>query len=223
MIISTDRYMIRSQNANNLYWQQGVYPDWTALGVYRHFPDGPPGGGVEPHYHDADEIWLFTAGRGEVWLNDDRYEVTPNTMVYTPMGCIHRFQMFTPYENNAIVTRLERAQRSVHLTVEDYGPSAPTVPGFVVPGEDNTGPIAAPGTRCPLGEWRMMTLHGGDVIEEAVLAVNEHWMVMTGTVLLGLEGWEIELSSQEVALLRKGTRRRLSTAGTARLIVARER
>ena len=43
MIIATDQYVIRSQNANQIYWEQGVYPDWTALSAYRHFPDGAPG------------------------------------------------------------------------------------------------------------------------------------------------------------------------------------
>ena len=43
------------------------------------------------------------------------------------MGCVHRFQMFTPYKNNAIVTRLERQKRPIHITVEEHGPPEPTV------------------------------------------------------------------------------------------------
>ena len=135
MIIENQRYMIRSGNANNIYWEQGIYPDWTALSAFRHFPDQQIGTGVEPHYHDNDEMWLFTAGRGEVWLNDQRFEITPNTIVYTPMGVVHRFQMFTDYENNAIVTQLERQKRPIHILVEEAGPPIPTVPGFVLPGE----------------------------------------------------------------------------------------
>ena len=223
MIISTDQYMIRSQNDNNIYWEQEIYPDWTTLSAYRHFPNGMPGTGVEPHYHDNDELWLFTEGVGEVWLDGERFDITPNTMVYTPMGCIHRFQMFTPYENNAIVTRLERQRRPIHVTTEEYGPPEPTVPGFVVPGNSNTGPIADPGSRCPLSEWHMMTLSSGISAEEAILSVNEHLLVMTGTILLGIDGWTIELTSHEVALLRAGTRRQLSSGTNARVLVARER
>ena len=70
MIISTDQYMIRSKNANLIYWEPGIYPEWTALNCYRHFPNGAPGTGVEPHYHDGDELWLFTTGRGKVWLDN---------------------------------------------------------------------------------------------------------------------------------------------------------
>lgn len=220
MIISTENYMIRSRNANDIYWEQGVYPAWTALSAYRHFPNGMPGTGVEPHYHDNDEMWLFTNGYGEVWLDGQRYDITPGTMVYTPMGSVHRFQMFTPYENNAIVTRLERGQRPVHLTVEPYGPPEPTVPGFIVPGAINTGPIADPGARCPLSEWRTMKLDGG---EETLLAVNEHWLVMVGTVTLHIDGWSIQLTAHEVALLRAGVRRWLSSHDGAQVLVARER
>ena len=25
--------------------------------------------GVEPHYHDADEVWIFAYGRGEAWID----------------------------------------------------------------------------------------------------------------------------------------------------------
>ena len=222
MIISTDQYMVRSQNANLIYWEQDIYPAWTTLGSYRHFRNGEQGSGVEPHYHDGDEIWLFTSGRGEVWLDDTKYDITPNTMVYTPMGCIHRFQMFTSYENSAIVTQLEREQRPIHITIEEHGPPVPTVHGFTIPGEDNTGPIPDPGSRCPLSEWRMMTLGRGEEIDKTTLDNNEHWVVMTGAIILQIDRWEVELSSDDVALIRGGTRRRICTQEGAELIVARE-
>lgn len=223
MIVATDHYEIRDRDANQVYWQQGIYPAWTALSAYRHFPTGMPGTGVEPHYHDNDEFWLFTAGRGEVWLDEHRYDITPNTMVYTPMGCVHRFQMFTPYENNAIVTRLERQQRPIHILVEESGPPEKTVPGFIVAGEDNTGPIADPGPRCPLGEWRLLALDDGETITGDALQTNEHWLVISGTIGLELDGWEVELAPHEIALLRTGTSRRITAHGAARVIVARER
>ena len=34
--------------SHQIYWAQGVYPDWTAPNAYRHFPYGAPGTGVEP-------------------------------------------------------------------------------------------------------------------------------------------------------------------------------
>ncbi len=188
MVIDDPRYTIRSLNSNQTYWEQGVFPEWTALNCYRHFPDGVTGTGVEPHYHDNDEIWLFTAGRGEVRLDGVKHEITPNTLVYTPMGCVHQFQMFTPFENNAIVTRLERLQRPLHLTVQEYGPPESTVAGFVVPGARNTGPIPNPGSRCPIVEWRLQDYKDLNAIGVSALHQHEHWMVLSGSVKLVVEG-----------------------------------
>ena len=222
MIIENQNYMIRSGNSNNIYWEQGIYPDWTALNAFRHFPDQQIGTGVEPHYHDNDEMWLFTAGRGEVWLDDQRFEITPNTIVYTPMGIVHRFQMFTDYENNAIVTQLERQKRPIHILVEEVGPPIPTVPGFVVPGENNTGPLPNRGARCPLSEWRVVTFGPGEEIDEMPLTCNEHWLVVGGTINLTVDGLEIELSSEDLALLKSGVVRKVSSAEGARVVLARE-
>ena len=222
MIIENQNYTIRSGNSNNIYWEQGIYPDWTALSAFRHFPDQRIGTGVEPHYHDNDELWLFTAGHGEVWLNDQRFEITPNTLVYTPMGVVHRFQMFTNYENNAIVTRLERQKRPIHILVEESGPPIPTVPGFIVPGEGNTGPISNRGSRCPLSEWRVVTFSAGEGIDDEPLTCNEHWLVVGGTINLIVDGLEIELSGEDLAMLKAGAVRKISSAEGARVVLARE-
>ena len=222
MIIENQHYMIRSGNSNNIYWEQGIYPDWTALSAFRHFPDQQIGTGVEPHYHDNDELWLFTAGRGEVWLDDQRFEITPNTLVYTPMGVVHRFQMFTDYENNAIVTRLERQKRPTHILVEESGPPIPTVPGFIVPGESNTGPIPDRGSRCPLSEWRVITFDPSEGIDEAPLTCNEHWLIVGGTINLTVDGLEIELSGEDLAMLKAGAVRQIYSTEGARAVLARE-
>lgn len=215
--------MIRSLNSNQTYWEQDVFPDWTALNCYRHYPDGAIGTGVEPHYHDNDELWLFTSGRGEVWLDGVRHEITPNTLVYTPMGCVHQFQMFTPYENNAIVTRLERKRRPLHLTVAEYGPPEPTVPGFVVSGDRNTGPITDPGTRCPIAEWRLQRNEDVNVLGATVLSRHEHWMVLSGTLQLEMEGRSVSLEPGDIALLRAGVTRLASMQDYgARAVVVRE-
>ena len=223
MIINDPRFMIRSLNSNQTYWEQGVFPKWTALSCYRHFPDGVIGTGVEPHYHDNDEIWLFTRGRGEVRLDGVKYEITPNTLVYTPMGCVHKFQMFTPYENNAIVSRLERKQRPLHLTIEEYGPPEPTVPGFVVPGDRNTGPVPDPGSRCPVAEWRLQHFEDVNELGTALLRQHEHWMVLSGTLQLFLEDREMNLHPGDIALLQAGVTRRVSSeVHDTRAVVVRE-
>jgi len=223
MVISTDRFEIRSRNSNLHYWEQDVYPAWTSIRTFRHVPGEPAGVGVEPHYHDNDEMWLFASGHGEVWVDGISYKVTPNTMVYTPMGSIHRFQMFAPYDNNAIVTWMEREGRAAHLTVEEHGPPRPVATGFVVPGAQNTGPIADPGPRCPLSEWRMASLASGETAANGETSQNEFWMVTTGSARIVVEGWEIELWQEDMALLRAGTSRRVYTKHGANMMLARER
>ena len=111
MILDGANYHIRSNNSNVHYWEQDVYPRWTPMRVFRPIPDQKRGAGVEPHYHDNDEFWFFTSGYGEAWLNDKVYKITPNTIVYTPMGVVHRFQMFTEFDNLAIITPFERQRR----------------------------------------------------------------------------------------------------------------
>lgn len=221
MVIADSRYTIRSQNANQIYWEQGVYPAWTRLSAFRSIPGQKQGAGVEPHYHDNDEIWLFLSGHGEVWLDGQSAPITPGTAIYTPMGAVHRFQMFTDFDNVAIVTSLERQQRPVHLRVEEAGPPQRTVPGFVIPGAQNTGPFD-PGPRCPLKELRAVQLEAGDEIGTATLDTNEHWIVLEGGVLLQVEKLEVELGPHDLALLRAGATRRLHTASGARLALARE-
>jgi mannose-6-phosphate isomerase-like protein (cupin superfamily) len=214
--------MISSGNSNNIYWEQDIYPDWTALSAFRHFPDQRVGTGVEPHYHDNDEFWLFTAGYGEVWVDGQRFEVTPNTLVYTPMGAVHRFQMFTDYENNAIVTCLERQKRPVHLLVEEAGPPVPTVPGFVVPGGSNNGPFPNRGPRCPLSELRLLTFATGEAVDEIRLSGNTHWLVIGGAIHLTIDGLGLELWQDDLALVRASAVVQIRSVEDARVVFACE-
>ncbi|MEW6750543.1 MAG: cupin domain-containing protein [Candidatus Latescibacterota bacterium] len=222
MVVADSLYMVRSQNANQVYWEQGVYPPWTRLSAFRAFPGQQRGAGVEPHYHDNDEVWLFLSGHGEVWLDGQVHAVTPGTVVYTPMGAVHRFQMFTDFDNVALVTPLERQRRAAHLLVERDGPPQRTVSGFVVPGAQNRGPFAQPGSRCPLTELRAVELRPGQAVEGAAPDANEHWIVLEGCVHLQVEGLHAELGAQDLALLRAGARRQLDSTSGARLALARE-
>ncbi len=222
MILQAERCEFRSQNSNEVYWEQEVYPAWTRLNCFRPIPNQQRGAGVEPHYHDNDEIWLFTSGRGEVWLDGQSFPVTPNTLVYTPMGVIHRFQMFTDFANLAIVTPLERRRRAAHLLVEKDGPPEPTAAGFVVAGADNGGPIADRGPRCPISELRQVELAPGYRLEDAQLALNEHWAVLDGSMLLTVDETTVALSPGDVALIRAGARRALRSLQRVRAVVCRE-
>ena len=226
MIIRTSYYMIADSRVNNgvdTYWNQEWFPEWANTRTFIHIPDQKRGYGPEPHYHDMDEFWLFiTNGRGEAWLDGATFEVTHNTAVYTPMGVIHRFQMFTDFATASVVTRLERQKRPAHILVEEDGPPVPTIPGFVIPGGSNTGPFPNRGPRCPLSELRLVTFGAGEGLGETELSLNEHWLVVNGTVQLAVDGLEVELSQGDLALLRAGAVRRIHSHEGGCVALARE-
>ena len=222
MIVKNESYWIISRNSNTDYWGQDVSPEWTAIGTFMYHPLEKRGAGVEPHYHDADEVWIFRSGIGEAWIDGKVYEVTPNTTVYTPMGSVHRFQMFTDFENASVVTRLERRKRGDHLLVDRDGPPEPTVPGFVLPGDANQGSISDRGARCPFAELRTVRFGAGESIEQTPLASNEHWLVFEGTLRLTVAGFEAELSTGDVAMMRAGALRSLRCPEGAVAALARE-
>ena len=229
MIIKNDNYMVISDGSNNiaaamkglLNWDDGLYPSWAVINAFHIFPQSE-GNGVEPHYHDNDEFWLFTAGHGEIWLDGQNTKSTPNTVVYTPMGALQRFQMFTKGEMVALGTRLEREQRAGHLLVETDGRPIPTVEGFVVPGSDNTCPFPERGSRCPLSELRMVDLRAGERIGEEPLPFNEYWLVLSGIVSLTFGELNIELVRGDLALLRSGLVFRIRCVREAKVALARE-
>ena len=221
MIVKSDGFWLISRNSNDDYWGRTKSPDWTVVGSIKHHPTERMGVGAEPHYHDADEVWIFVDGRGEAWIDGRVYEVTDNTAVYTPMGAVHRFQMFTDFENVSVVTKLERQKRDTHLDPREHGAPVPTVPGFVLPGAENNGPIADRGKRCPFTELRRIGLEPGGEIEETVLDANEHWVVTRGTARVVVNGTSADLTVGDVAMLRQGARRRISAEVGARLALAR--
>ena len=187
LISKNDNYMVASKSVFPAVWNELLYPEWAKIRLLRHTPNQQRGDGVEPHYHDCDEYWHFISGYGEAWLDGQLYEITPNTTVYTPMGVVHRFQMFTDFDTVDAPTLHEgRKRRSGHLLVELDGASTPTATGFVVAGGRNNGSFPDRGPRCPLTELR--TVAGADdEPEEGQLSANEHWVVLNGTARLTLE------------------------------------
>ena len=222
MIVRDDNYMVVSKNVFPAAWDEHLYPEWAAIRILRYTPEQRKGQGVEPHYHDCDEYWHFTSGYGEAWLDGQVYEITPNSAVYTPMGVVHRFQMFTDFETVDARTAFEGPKgRSGHLIVKDDGIPTPTADGFVVAGGLNNGSFPDRGPRCPLTELR--TVAGNDSEpEEGKLFANEHWVVLNGTARLILEDTEFQLSQGDVALLKSGLSRRIRFSSGASAVVARE-
>ena len=225
MIVNHDNYMILSANSNTPFWEHWEaepYPAWCALTGIAHVSGSPPGTGIEPHYHDCDEFWLFTAGRGEGWLDGELYEIMPNTAVYNSMGVIHRFQLFTPGAGAGLIARLERQRRPGRLHVDEVGPPEPTVPGFVVPGARNAGPFPLRGPRCPLSELRCVVLAPGERVADGQTPAHEYWMVIRGGLHLGIDNLAFDLVPGDLAVLRTGTSRDIESGEGAGLILARE-
>ena len=225
MKVTGDNYTVISKNSNdNIYWEKGEFPDWVSINCFRAFPDMISGLGVEPHYHDCDEIWLFTKGHGEVWLNDQRYDITPNTAVYTPMGVIHRFPDVFPrgkhrYCHSPGTQKKDPFIFSLMRTVHRSRPWTDSL----FPEKKNLGPIADPGPRCPVSELRAENFTEGEKFDEAKLGQNEHWNVLEGTIDLTVDGMEFQLSEHDIALLRAGAIRELHASDNARAVIAREK
>ena len=139
------------------------------------------------------------------------------------MGVVHRFQMFEPYENTAIVTPLEGQKRPIHILQDQHGEPVPTAAGFVVAGGDNVGAFPEPGDRCPLSEFREVAFAAGEVIAaESTLEQNEHWIVTEGVVHLTVDGVGLLLGEQDVALMRTGAARQIRAQGAGRVVLVRE-
>ena len=225
MIIRGNHYMIVDGKLNvgaERYVDQEWFPEWANMRTLIYTPNQKTGHGAEPHYHDWDEFWLFTAGRGEARQGGQSYPIAQNTLVYTPMGTIHRFQGFSEFANVSGINRMERQKRARHILVESDGPPVPTMPGFVISGEENIGPFPNRGPRCPLSELRLVDFAAGEGWPEARLAVNEYWVGVQGTVLLAVGGLEVELWPGDLAILRAGAERSIRSDQAGQVALGRE-
>ena len=233
--VASDSYLIISRSSNNVYWELGLFPAWSSLNTFVNAGERLPGSGTELHYHDCDELWLFPDAHGEIWLDGSVVPMTPNTALYTPMGTLHRYQLFERTAIAAVTTPLERQKRPGHLLVAEIsagapprpyyqvgGAPAPTVPGFIVPGQRNTGPFPDRGTRCPLSELRLVTFSPPTATDEAPLTTNEYWLGISGSFRLVASGLNVELGPGDVALLRKGLTRNVYFAEGSRAVLARD-
>ena len=126
---------------SSIYWLPEQYPRWGELNVLVPLLGRGRGTGAEPHFHDGHEYWLFLDGLGEAQLGSRLWEVTPNTVVYTPPGVIHRHQMFTPFSVVAAVSRLVGLRRPGHLQLFD-GRRGLTV-GCEVPSDPDRAPLCS--------------------------------------------------------------------------------
>ena len=68
----------------------------------------------------------------------------------------------------------------------------------------------------------MITFDPGEGIDEAPLTCNEHWLIVGGTINLTVDGLEIELSNEDLAILKAGAVRQIHSTEGARAVLARE-
>ena len=220
MVLSNEANDVSAAVQGLLHWDEKLYPKWAAIIAVHLFPQ-QLGHGVEPHYHDNDEFWLFTTGRGEVWLQGQSFSCAPGTVVYTPRGVVQRFQMFTDGEMVALATRFEGHRRAGHLLAQTDGVPEPTGSGFVVAGQQNVGSFPGPDPHCPLSELRVVSVDT-EASEEGVASSNEYWLMLSGSLHLAIGELEVELARGDLAILRQGTGRRLRLQEGTRLALARE-
>jgi mannose-6-phosphate isomerase-like protein (cupin superfamily) len=184
MITQTDDFLCIAaplSTASRRRRGESTNPRWAALRNIGYTPRQGMGHGVEPHYHDFDEFWFFTSGHGEAWLDGVKHEVTPNTMVYTPKGVVHRFQMFVEFSTVGIQCRREGLRRAGHLHVARHGPPTPSANALVVPGDRNDGPIATSHPKLPVREMRLVRLPAGHETRRTT-AGTEYWIPVDGVL-----------------------------------------
>jgi mannose-6-phosphate isomerase-like protein (cupin superfamily) len=212
MRIESDTYTILSHEENNPeYWTDDVYPDWAVMKLFRFIPGQRIGCGVEPHYHDCDEIWIFLDGRGEAWLDGGPAQpIAPGTFVFTPRGVVHRFQMFTAFGNAALRTELLGEKRGTHLIREIHGDPTPTGTGIVVSHEESLGQMPDPDRRSPLSELRID--RRAAKADRETISATEYWVAMEGRLTVTVDGFSIGLGEGDIAILRAGADRSVSGA-----------
>ncbi len=113
-----------------------AYPEWCNLSWF--YNCCRITGDVEPHYHDAAEIWLWHEGAAGGVVDGEEVSLCPGVMVYAPAGCLHSYRAHDQHSNTGIVPRWESWMRPGHLHVEETGENpSPEMPAFHFPPEDN--------------------------------------------------------------------------------------
>ena len=62
----------------------------NASGVAVGFSTIPPGASTEAHHHVAEEIAYIMSGTGYVEIGDERFDLGPGSVIFTPSDSVHR-------------------------------------------------------------------------------------------------------------------------------------
>jgi mannose-6-phosphate isomerase-like protein (cupin superfamily) len=152
--------------------QQGdpaAYPQWCNLSCFRTTQAATAD--VEPHYHDAAEIWLWHRGRAEGEVDGKAVALCPGVMVYTPAGSLHAYRAGAEHANTGIIPRREPWMRQGRLHPEETGETpSPEIPPFHVPAEQNTAaaPAVFPAGAFLKSAYAARVQKGGSVLRSSL-------------------------------------------------------
>lgn len=172
-----------------------LYADWDGIEWVAFEPGGRAG--LHTHSH-TEEIWYFLHGSGELELNGQRHEVSPGTIVLTPLHSSHAawntgdeplqyvvIEVFPPEIRDALPPRRPTEEVPAVRPASHVGRSveaaAKVVGGYVGRLEPETSLAAHPYFE---GAWESFARHTIRPGDDYVLAATRHEyavFVMSGT------------------------------------------
>lgn len=82
--------------------------------------------GLDNHFHDCDEYWIFYEGRGVAVTEGKFFEIGPGDCVVTGMGYHHDMaEVIEPTKGVFFETTMEGPKRPGHLWEHTHGPAEP--------------------------------------------------------------------------------------------------
>lgn len=158
------------------------------------------------HYHDCDEYFIVTEGKGILFLEGKEYEITLGDCVCIPMGGKH--QILEALENLTLVwiyDELKGEKRKGHILVKG-------------------GEKEIPYTKIvKLGKWREEKPSWSRLTDLGILIFpkgkvemdyhfhdcQEYYFVSKGSILITLEGKERKMEEGDVCCIKVGTHHRV--------------
>ena len=191
-------YLVLNNDEQN---QPESYPKWCNLSWF-HDCRGIQGN-VEPHYHDAAEIWLWHEGSADALVDAHPISMYPGLMVYTPAGCLHSYQADGQHSNTGIVPRLAPSMRHGHLHVEQTRESpSPEIPAFHFLPEENhpEAPAVFPPAAFLKSAYRGQYEAGASVLQ-VTLPSWAAVLVREGRLAVTIDGNALEVNEYELLIL----------------------
>lgn len=81
-----------------------------------------PGSGTNYHSHVIGELIWVVSGRGEALLEDERYELQPDTVFFVPKGVFHHVRNTSPETMklyNVFAPGMDREEQKRQIVVKD--------------------------------------------------------------------------------------------------------